>query len=186
MMNKVYDENGEKYPGTVADQITVELHNETDYLTIEHTASNVDLNTNGTATVTVPATFSGMYYLTIKTRNHLETVSAAVVDFSGSTIGYDFSTAASQAYGDNMKDVGEGVYAIYAGDMAMAGTAYPDPTVPDGVIDVDDVYYIYNAYVIDNLVGFYPSDINGDSSVDINDVYLAYDNYLLNIYVQTP
>jgi hypothetical protein len=173
-MNKAQDDMGDHFPGTVADQITVELHNETDYTTIEHTATNVDLNTDGTAAVTVPATFSGMYYVTIKHRNSVETTTAAPVDFSGATITYDFSTAASQAFGDNQLDLGEGVFGIFIGDANQ-----------DGIIDGDDLVFM-DPDVIAGNIGYLASDLNGDGLVDGDDLVKGDVNIVAGVALATP
>ena len=173
-MNKAQDDMGDHFPGSVAEQITVELHNEVDYATIEHTAANVDLNTDGTAVVSIPATFSGMYWLTIKHRNSVETVSAAVVDFSGSTIDYNFSTAASQAFGDNQIDLGEGVFGIYIGDANQ-----------DGIIDGDDLVFM-DPDVIAGNIGYLSSDLNGDGLVDGDDLVKGDANIIAGVALATP
>jgi hypothetical protein len=174
MMNKAQDDAGDHFAGTVADQITVELHNEMDYATIEHTASNVDLNTDGTATVSIPATYSGMYYVTIKHRNSVETTTAAPVDFSGASITYDFSSAASQAFGDNQLDLGEGVYGIFIGDANQ-----------DGIIDGDDLVYM-DPDVIAGNIGYLASDLNGDGLVDGDDLVKGDTNIIAGVALVTP
>ncbi|MEI6750000.1 MAG: hypothetical protein WCM93_12640, partial [Bacteroidota bacterium] len=74
-LNQAFDENGPHWPAGVADHITVELHNAASYGTIAYSA-DVALSTTGAATLTVPADRNGSYYITIKHRNSLETVSA--------------------------------------------------------------------------------------------------------------
>jgi hypothetical protein len=174
MMNKAQDDMGDHFPGNVAEQITVELHNEADYATIEHTAANVDLNTDGTAVVSIPEAFSGMYWLTIKHRNSVETVSAAVVDFSGTTIDYNFSTAASQAFGDNQIDLGEGVFGIFIGDANQ-----------DGIIDGDDLVFMDPDVILGNI-GYLASDLNGDGLVDGDDLVKGDANIIAGIALATP
>jgi hypothetical protein len=174
-MHEAMNDMGEPQWGVgIADQITVELHNELDYLTIEHTASNVDLNTDGTATVSIPATYSGMYYVTIKHRNSIEVVSATVVDFSGAIIDYNYSTAASQAFGDNQKDFGDGVFGLFVGDANQ-----------DGLIDGDDLVYMDPDLTVGNI-GYLPSDLNGDGLVDGDDLVKGDLNFITGISVVTP
>ena len=120
-MHKAQDEFGDHFPGNTADQVTVELHNATNYSTIEYTSGPVNLSTTGNSTITgIPAILNGSYYITIRHRNSIETTTAFPVSFTASTISYDFSTAASQAYGDNMKQMGS-VYAIWGGDVNQDG-----------------------------------------------------------------
>ena len=172
-MNKAQDDMGDHFPETVADQITVELHNETDYATIEHTAADVDLNTDGTVSISIPSSFSGMYYITIKHRNSIETVSGTAVEFSGSTITYDFSTAASQAFGDNQKDFGDGAFGLFVGDANQ-----------DGIIDGDDLVYMDPDLTIGNI-GYLPSDLNGDGLIDGDDLVKGDLNFINGVSAVT-
>ncbi len=172
-MNKAQGEAGDQYPGTVADQITVELHNATAYATIEHTAANVDLNTDGTATITVPSSFSGSYYVTVKHRNSVETTTIDPLDFSGSTISYNFTTAAGQAFGDNLKEM-SGAFVIYGGD---ANT--------DGSVDALDLIAVDNDATA-FAGGYLATDLNGDGAVDALDLILADNNSTLFIAAILP
>jgi hypothetical protein len=173
-MRKAQDDMGDHFTGTVADQITVELHNELDYMNIEYSAQNTDLNTDGTATVIVPATYNGMYWLTVKHRNSVETTSNAVVDFSGNTIAYNFTTSASQAYGDNQKDLGEGVFGLFIGDANQ-----------DGLIDGDDLVFMDPDITVGN-VGYLSSDLNGDGLVDGDDLVKGDANFIAGVALVTP
>ncbi len=173
-----------KWGTAIADQFTLELHSPTAYNTIVASIPSAVLLTNGTATVNIPPTYSGSYYLTINHRNSIETVSAAPVSLAGTSVSYNFSTAASQAYGSNLKNIG-GVFAIYSGDVSSAGGIYPAAPVRDGLIDIMDLYYIFPSYLAGSL-GYLPSDLNGDGVIDIFDTYIDYTNYLLGIYKMTP
>jgi hypothetical protein len=162
LMNKAQDYVGgvteDKFTGTIADQITVELHNTANYTTTVHTEATVNLNTDGTASVTIPSTFSGSYYVTIKQRNHIETVSASPVSFASFTVPYDFTTAANKAYGSNMKLVKTGVWGLFAGDIDQ-----------DANININDGGPI-NTGIKVGTQGYLAIDINGDGVVNINDV----------------
>lgn len=174
-----------KWGWTIADHITVELHDATNYYNVINTTSDIPLNTDGTAAVILPGNYNGNYYITIKHRNSIETVCATPQTFAGSTISYDFSDAASKAFGDNMKSMGGGKYAFFAGDITDFMNSYPGPAVQDGIVDILDQYYVYPSYLAGDL-GYLPSDLNGDGIVDIFDLYLDYDNYLLGVYAMTP
>ena len=174
VMNKAQDDMGDHFGGTIADQITVELHNSTDYTTIEHSELNVPLNTDGTASITIPATLGASYYITIKHRNSVETTSAIPVDFAASTINYNFSTAASQAFGDNMKDMGEGFFALFVGDANQ-----------DGLIDGDDLVAMDPDLIAGN-VGYLNSDLNGDGLVDGDDLVKGDANFTAGVALVTP
>ena len=184
MMNPAMDISGSHWGSTIADEITIELHDTLTYSTIYYTAGNIFLNTDGTAQLTIPAVYNSKYYITIKHRNSLETVTKTPVSFNGSTINYDYSTSASKAYGNNLKGI-SGVYVIYSGDVTSSGNGYPAVPVQDGMIDLDDLYYIFDSY-INGDYNYVISDLNGDGMVDISDQYLAFDNFILGIYVMTP
>jgi hypothetical protein len=64
-MYQAFDNLGPHFGPDIADQITVELHNISDYNTIEFSATNVNLSTIGNATVYLPITFYDSYYITI-------------------------------------------------------------------------------------------------------------------------
>jgi hypothetical protein len=168
----------------IAEHITVELHDAALYSSLIYTATNVPLNTNGTASIIVPAMYNGNYYVSVKQANSIETVFANPIQFNVPTITYDLSDLASKAFGDNLKAL-SGVYAIYAGDISSASGTYPSPPVKDGVVDLLDAYYIYSSFLNGDF-GYFPGDVNGDGVVDLVDAYMVYSNYLLGIYAITP
>ena len=147
-----------KFPGLIADTITVELHDPTVYSKIIYKATTVNLNMDGSAVTLIPATCISNYYISIKTRNHLETVSASAVSFASTKITYDFSNAASKAYGSNQKLLNTGVYGLYAGDIDQNGS-----------INGNDIGPI-NTGSKDGAQGYIVSDITGDGYVNISDV----------------
>jgi hypothetical protein len=178
-MNKAQDFVGgalvDKFQGTVADLITIELHDAATYATIIRTISDVELNQNGTALFQLPATFNGSYYVTIKNRNHLETVSALSIDFSSGNVVYDFTTAATQAYGSNMKELESGVFGIYAGEVYQ-----------DGQVNFFDISLVIDALRSANNQGYLLTDLNGDGSINFFDLSIATDNQRLGVLSQTP
>ena len=161
-MNKAKDfvdgEIVDKFPGTVADVIRIELHEEGNYGTPVFAADEVELNQDGTASVSIPGTFSNSYYVTIRHRNHLETVSAVPVSFADAEATHDFTTTASQAFGNNQKQLATGVYGIYAGDVNQ-----------DGVINIDDVGPI-NTGIRRGNRGYISIDIDGSGTINVDDV----------------
>jgi hypothetical protein len=163
-MTKAQDEYGDHFIGNTADVVTIELHNAATYPIIEHTISNVSLGINGQLSISsIPHTLNDNYYITVKHRNSIETTSANPVSFAGNTISYDFSSAASQAYGSNLKNLG-GVYVIYSGDVNQ-----------DGHINTNDMNPVYND--ADGFAGGYlTTDINGDGIVDSKDLILIDNN----------
>jgi hypothetical protein len=184
-MRAARDQVGPHWGSSVADHITVELHDPVTYATIKYTANNLALSTNGNASVIIPRAFSGNYYVTVKNRNSLETVTAAPMLVNTTTLNYDFSTAKSKAYGNNLKSLSGGVFGIYSGDINSVATPYPSAPVQDGVIDLLDDYYIYASF-LNGDYGYLSGDLNGDGVVDLVDDYIAYANFLLGIYKITP
>ena len=162
-MNRAFDENGPHWPAGEADHITVELLNATNYGNIVYSVPDVVLNTNGTATVTIPATYSGSYYITLKHRNSIETTSAIPISFAGSTITQSFITPA-QVFGGNLRAMGGGIYAVYGGDVNQ-----------DGAVDLLDMVPVDNGSY-DYLFGYLDSDVNGDGAIDILDLVIIDNN----------
>lgn len=155
-LNQANDENGVHWPAGVADQITVELHDAANYATIIYTASAVNLSTTGTASLTIPSTYTGSYFITVKHRNSLQTVSATAKSFAGSTITQSFGTPAD-VFGGNLVQMTDLGYAIYGGDVNQ-----------DGIVDGSDFA------MVDNLAaqassGYLPEDVNGDGLIDGSD-----------------
>jgi hypothetical protein len=174
VMNKAQNEFGDQFSGTVADKITFELHNAITYATTAYTNSNVDLNTNGTATVSVPSGVSGSYYVTVKHRNSIETVSKNPINFAGTPLSYNFSTDFTQAFGDNLKHLGEGIYGLYAGDING-----------DGAVDALDMIPLEND-AAGFVTGYINTDVNGDGSIDALDMILVDNNSAAFISAITP
>jgi photosystem II stability/assembly factor-like uncharacterized protein len=104
------------------------------------------------------------YYIVVKHRNSLETWSKTGGEaFVSGFLAYDFTSAQSQAYGNNLTLCGD-KYSIYTGDVNF-----------DGFVDGSDVMLISNdAYAF--LSGYVTSDLNGDSLVDATDLAYADNN----------
>jgi hypothetical protein len=175
-LNQALDEFGPHFAAGIADQVYLELHSALDYTTIVYPAvpTLVDLSTGGILTVTdIPGSLSGSYYITIKHRNSIETTSAAAVSFATSPVTYDFTTAASQAFGDNMRLMGT-VYAIWGGDVNQ-----------DGIVDSGDMNPVENESTAVTM-GYIPEDVNGDGIVDSGDMNIVENNSTAVIMVMTP
>jgi hypothetical protein len=149
-----------------ADKVVVELHEATPPYDILYEESNLNLTTDGMLSIPLlPCNISGLKYIVIKHRNSIETWSAQPYSFSGSgPFSYDFSTAASQAYGSNLKLIG-GIYALYGGDATQ-----------DGIVDGSDMAMIDNASMPPPLMGYNIEDINGDGLVDGSDMAIIDNN----------
>ncbi|MBP7511187.1 MAG: hypothetical protein KA981_04620 [Bacteroidia bacterium] len=158
---------------SIADTILVELHASTAPYAAVDTVIAV-LRTDGTTEVTFDvSTVGNPYYLVLKHRNSIETWSASTVTI-GSVSSYDFSTAANKAYGSNLKSMGSGVYAIYAGDINQ-----------DGTIDFSD-YPSLDLGQINGYTGYLTADLNGDGTIDFSDYAILDINSLNAISIVQP
>lgn len=104
---------------------------------------------------------AGNYYIVLKHRNGLETWSkAGGVALGSGNVSYDFTSAQSQAYGNNLVQKGT-AYCIYSGNVNQ-----------DDIIDGIDLVAIDNdafAFASGNLV----TDLNGDEAVDGSDLAIC-------------
>jgi hypothetical protein len=173
-MRAVSANEGVGSSSTNVDMITVELRSTVGALVNTTTTM---LHTDGTASAVFTATPNGSYYLVVKSRNAIETWSGVALTLSGATLTYDFTTALSKAFGQNMKLLETGDYGFYSGDLNQ-----------DGYIDIFD----FPAYDIANQSGgaydgtYVVTDINGDGYVDIFDFPIYDSNNQLNVQVVTP
>ncbi|MCK9420965.1 MAG: hypothetical protein M0Q38_00010 [Bacteroidales bacterium] len=165
---------GNEFPGITADQLTIELHDPVTYATMPYSIGNIDLNTTGLATIQIPSTFSGSYYVTVKNRNHIATVTSLPISLTNPVINYNFSTSSGQAFGSNLKTLEPGVFGIYGGDANG-----------DGAVDVLDLLAVQNDAVV-FASGYLLTDLNGDGAVDVLDLILAQNNALLFVSTINP
>jgi hypothetical protein len=159
----------------LADSILVELRNASAPYSLV-ASTNTVLHTDGSAS----ATFSGVvangnYYIVIKHRNSIETWSASPISISTSTTStYDFSTSANQAYGSNQKEVENGLWALYSGDINR-----------DGAIDAFD-YLLQAPDIVSGASGYLNTDLNGDGAVDAFDYLIIAPNITEGVGVAAP
>jgi len=172
-LNKAKNATGDQFTGSTADQVSIELHNSTNYNTIVYTKNNVNLSTAGVANANIPITYSSSYYITVKHRNSIETVSASPVSFSGTSISYSFDTQA-KAYGNNLKLLATGVYGIFAGDVNL-----------DGIVEASDLILVDNA-AANFLTGYLTTDVNGDGHVNGLDQTMAKNNAAAFVSTKKP
>ena len=109
---------------------------------------------------------NGTYYLQTKHRNSIETWSKSGGETfaKGQDNYYDFTTAASQAYGSNQITPGGGEYGLFSGDDNQ-----------DGVVDLSDLVLTYND-VLAFTSGYFTTDNNNDEISDLSDLIIAYNN----------
>ncbi len=172
--NPVLEQTYPKYDGTVADLITIELHAPGAYGTPVMTFGDVELNQNGKAYFTLLSGQISDYYITILHRNHLETVSGLPVSFTSQPVIYNFTSAAGQAYGGNMKEVATGVWAVFAGDVNG-----------DGVLSGADLIDATDQVRL-GVSGYRAEDVNGDGVMSGADIIQITDNIRLGVSAAIP
>lgn len=171
-LRQVNDAEGPHFNAGVSDLISIELHNSSDYGHIEYLANNIELATNGMATVNIPLTFTGSYYVTIRHRNSVETTSATPVSFAAEYVSYAFNLP-EKAYGGNLALI-DGHYAIRSGDINQ-----------DGTVDTADMTLIDNS-AADYDSGYITPDVNGDGITDTADMTIVDNNSAGYVTAVTP
>lgn len=160
-MTPAQDENGNHFGANIADLITVELRENTSPYNVASTFTNQYLLTNGNCVIDIPASYADNYYIVVKHRNSIETWSNNPISFAINSINYNFTDAASKAFGNNMNQVANGVYAIYVGDVNQDGLV-------DGS-DMSDTETSNNNFE----TGYLVTDVNGDGLVDGSDMSIV-------------
>ncbi len=121
--------------------------------------------------------FNGVpYYIHVRHRNSMETWSAAAVSFVHNSLTYDFTTAASKAYGNNMAQIDASPvrFGIYSGDI--------DQNLLIDLADIDSVYNASSSFV----TGYVATDVTGDEVVDLADLMLTFNNSSKFVISITP
>ncbi|MEO8664415.1 MAG: SBBP repeat-containing protein [Ignavibacteria bacterium] len=135
------------------------------------------LNSLGTGLFSFPNAVNGTnYYIVLRHRNSIETWSSSGNSFTSDSLTYNFSTANSQSYGNNMKQVDSSPvrFGIYSGDADQ-----------NGFINLADIIKVSND--ASNFIGGYAvTDMNGDSSVNLTDILITYNNAAAFVSVKRP
>src|SRR6267378_1325237 len=121
------------------------------------------VDTDGISPVMLANVGVGNYYIVVSHRNHLAVMSASALTLTDSTVLFDFTTGIAQYFGGDAKNVGGGVFALYAGDYSE-----------NGFIDIDDFVGPDNEVF---QSGYRRSDLNMDGFVDSGD-FIDPDNNL--------
>jgi hypothetical protein len=173
LMNPALYNQGQPALPTHADSVTIELHSPVNPTQVVESYKGI-WSTNGyMESYFSPAVNGNTYYIVLKFRNGIETWSAQPILIS-SVCNYDFSTAASKAYGDNQIQMDTNNWAIYSGDISM-----------DGNIDLLDISTI-ETDAIQFKFGYYATDLNGDGNVDLLDMPIVDQIISLFIYSIHP
>jgi hypothetical protein len=125
--------------------------------------SIVDLD--GESPVLAPMAFSDNVYVVIWHRNHIRIMSADALTQVAGVYVYDFTDGLAKAYDSQQKDIGGGIFGMYASDIDSDGEVY-----------VGDLSFLLNAYPTFNC-GYDNSDVDLDGEVYAGDL-----NYLLLNY----
>jgi hypothetical protein len=145
--------------------------------------TNAILHTDGTIQTQFPVNLlAGSYYIVVNHRNALETWSAQPVALLATT-NYDFTTGANKAYGNNMKNLGDGNFGFYSGDISDGSTGIIG--VQDGIVESQDYVDMENAVAV-VLIGRNPQDITGDFIVESQDYLIEENNVGSVIFVNRP
>jgi hypothetical protein len=152
LMNSVKFNQDFVSPADEVEMMTVELHDATTYALVD--TATAMLHTDGTLSASFATAAAGSYYIAVKGRNMIQTWSATAQTVGTTPLSYDFSTSASQAYGDNMKEIEPGVFAMYSGDLNS----------DDNVDNVD--FTTWEVDASEFAFGDYATDMNGDGNVD--------------------
>lgn len=148
------------------DTFTVELRENVSPYNLVASKKGVLDSLNFTSLVQFPNGTQGTYYIVFKHINSIVTWSKS----GGETFNYNdtvncnFTSAASQAYGNNLELKGS-KYCIISGDVDR-----------DGYIDASDASPIDNDSYISRTGRFLPTDLNGDNFVDADDMNIQDNN----------
>jgi hypothetical protein len=111
---------------------------------------------DGNSLPTFDGEISQQLFVVIWHRNHLPVISAYPLSESGGSYTYDFTTAATQAYGNNQNNLGSAQFGMIAGDMNADGT----------INELDKTSNWVNEA---GQTGYLQSDVNMDAQVDNQD-----------------
>ncbi|NHM07961.1 hypothetical protein G4D82_12070 [Flavobacterium sp. CYK-4] len=160
-------------PFDEVEDLTIALHQATSPYTMMSSAM-ATLHTDGTLQATFTSLPDGNYYIVVKGRNVVQTWSALPQAIGNTPLTYDFTTAASKAYGSNMVLVKPSVWAFYSGD-----------TNQDEAIDNSDLDTMFIDIENSNF-GVLATDVNGDGAVDNSDLDSLFINIENSVYSNRP
>ncbi len=148
------------------DSVKIELRQSVSPYNIIATGNSILDSLNFTSLFSFPSIIPGTYYIVYKHFNSLDTWSKSGGETFNytDTATYNFTSSASQAYGNNLKLKGS-KYCIISGDVDR-----------DGYIDASDASPIDNDSYISRTGRFLPTDLNGDNFVDADDMNIQDNN----------
>jgi len=156
----LYDEVNSRL--NMKDSVRVYLRNNSaPYAIVDSTIGVLDSLTFS-APVIFNKALTGNYYIEVKHRNSLETWSNQINYTVALNTNYNFTSAVTQAYGNNMI-LKNGKWCIYSGDINQ-----------DGFINGNDFTFYSEQF---GSMGYMASDVNGDGVVNGNDFTIFSNNY---------
>ncbi|MBK8552556.1 MAG: hypothetical protein IPL53_16400 [Ignavibacteria bacterium] len=155
------------------DAISVELRSSASPYSIIETASGTGgLGTSQNIAFS-NASDATPYYIVVRHRNSIETWSSVTAGFTAGALSYNFTTSASQAYGNNEVLVGSN-YSLYTGDVNQ-----------NGIVDLTDLIAVFND-ATSFVSGYVATDLNCDNLVTLTDVLYDYNNVSLFVERKRP
>jgi hypothetical protein len=166
---------------TISDSATVRLYDPASLATPAYSFRGI-FRTDGTMACTFDgAAYSDTLYVVVVTKNHLESWSKTPV-VMGDVSSYDFTTAASKGYADQLFDQGDGTFGFYAGDFTNGLV----DGIQDGYINGADYNSMENLIPL-GLAGTYEvGDLDGDGYVNGVDYSIIQNNIPLGITLARP
>ena len=160
----------------IPDTVRVYLRNSSSPYAIVDSAKAY-LNNTGAGTYSFSNASNGVnYYIQLKHRNSIETWSNTTPSFLSNTLTYNFTSAITQAFGNNMQQIDNTPvnFGIYSGDVNQ-----------DGIIDAADLSDVEND-ASNSLSGYVPTDLTGDDFVDAGDLSIVENNAAASVNAITP
>jgi hypothetical protein len=172
LMYPAQGEFGDQWGPGVADHVTLQFHDPDPPYDVVYQEES-ELQTNGDISLFITHHLDDSY-LGIKHRNSIETWSSGPLQIPSMTAPYDFTGSTSMAFGDNMRNMGDGSFAIWGGDVNQ-----------DGIVDGGDMNPVDNASTAITF-GYVPEDVNGDGIVDGGDMNIVDNNSTMIIMAYLP
>lgn len=160
-------------PITDVENITVALHNATSPYALVTSTTGV-LKTNGNLALLFTGATNGSYYIVVKSQNGIETWSATAQSLSSTALNYDFSTSTNKSFGSNLKNLGNGVFGLYSGDINQ-----------DKSINSADTISLFSD-INSSAFGIKSTDLNGDGAVDNSDTDAVFLNISNTVISRRP
>lgn len=156
------------------DTVTVSIRSDVPPFNIVD-SRKVFLDTFGIKTVNFAAgQLDVPYYIVVENRNSVRTWSSNALTFEGGVLNYDFTSAITQAFGDNQHFV-LGNACMYQGDINN-----------DGVINLIDMIQTYNDGVIFLEGPYVLTDYNWDFITNLQDIILCHNNGVAFVSEKKP